>query len=85
IRRGASLAKEGAVVIKICKPHQDFRFDIPAVGPGTIETMVEARAAVLAVEAGKTLLLEKELLLEEAKKAKIAVVGYTEEDFTPKP
>lgn len=78
IRRGAALGKAGAVVIKICKPQQDFRFDIPAIGPRTIETMVEAGAAVLAVEAGKTLLLEKEKLLADAKRAGIALVGYSE-------
>ncbi len=76
IRRGGSLGKEKAVVIKICKPNQDLRFDIPAIGPGTIRAMVEVHASVLVVEAGKTLLLEKERLLQEAKAAGIAVVGY---------
>jgi DUF1009 family protein len=76
IRRGGSLGKEKAVVIKICKPQQDFRFDIPAIGPGTIHTMMEVKASVLVVEAGKTLLLEKERLLKEATAAGIAVVGH---------
>lgn len=78
IRRGGSLGKEKGVVIKICKPQQDFRFDVPAVGPGTIEAMAEVGAAVLAVEAGKTLLLEKEKLLREAASAGIAVVGWSD-------
>lgn len=75
IRRGGALGKEKAVVIKICKPQQDLRFDIPAIGPGTIQAMIEVAASVLAVEAGKTLLLEKEKLLREAASAGIAVVG----------
>ncbi|MGB3940143.1 MAG: UDP-2,3-diacylglucosamine diphosphatase LpxI [Candidatus Manganitrophaceae bacterium] len=75
IRRGGALGKEKAVVIKICKPQQDFRFDVPAIGPGTIAVMAEVGATVLAVEAGRTLLLEKEKFLESAKAAGIAVVG----------
>ncbi|MDC4223315.1 MAG: UDP-2,3-diacylglucosamine diphosphatase LpxI [Candidatus Manganitrophus sp.] len=75
IRRGGALGKEKTVVIKICKPQQDLRFDIPAIGPGTIQSMIEVSASVLAVEAGKTLLLEKEKLLREAASAGIAVVG----------
>ena len=78
IRRGGSLGKEKAVVIKICKPQQDFRFDIPTVGPGTIRAMVEVKASVLVVEAGKTLFLEKEQLLQEARAAGIAIVGCSD-------
>jgi len=76
IRRGGSLGKEKAVVIKICKPQQDLRFDLPTIGPQTIRIMREVKAAVLAVEAGKTLVLEKKTLLKDAKKAGIAVVGF---------
>lgn len=78
IRRGGTLGKENAVVIKICKPQQDLRFDLPTVGPETIQTMKEVKAAVLVVEAGKTIVLEKERFLKEAKAASIAVVGYQE-------
>lgn len=77
IRRGGSLGKEKAVVIKICKPNQDFRFDVPTVGPGTIRAMAEVKASVLVVEAKKTLFLDKEPFLKEAKEAGIAVVGQT--------
>lgn len=77
IRRGGALGKEKAMVIKVCKPNQDFRFDIPTIGPGTIRAMVEVKASVLVVEAGKTLLLDKERVLREAKEAGIAVVGHT--------
>ncbi|MBN1104170.1 MAG: UDP-2,3-diacylglucosamine diphosphatase LpxI, partial [Deltaproteobacteria bacterium] len=56
IRRGGSLAREKAVVVKVSKPHQDLRFDVPSVGLGTVMVMSEVKAAVLAVEAGKTFL-----------------------------
>jgi hypothetical protein len=77
IRRGGRLANGGAVVVKMAKPQQDLRFDIPAVGPTTIASMQEVGAAVLAVEAGKTLMLDKADLLEAARKASISVVGIT--------
>jgi DUF1009 family protein len=75
IRRGAALGKEGVVVVKVSKPHQDLRFDVPAVGVDTIELLHEVRGAVLAVEAGKTILLEKGELLEQADRLGIAVVA----------
>ncbi len=79
IRRGGKLAQEGAVVVKRCKPQQDLRFDLPAVGPATIDTMTAVHATVLAVEAGRTVLLDREDMLRLADKAGIAVVGYQDE------
>ena len=58
IRRGGALGRGGAVVVKVSKPDQDLRFDVPAVGPETVAVCREAGIAVLAVEAGKTLLLD---------------------------
>lgn len=75
IRRGSLLAQGGAVVVKRCKPQQDLRFDLPAVGPATIETMRSVRASVLAVEADRTVLLDQQDLLAKAQSAGIAVVG----------
>lgn len=75
IRRGGRLCRSGAVVIKVSKPQQDLRFDVPAVGPSTIDTMVEVKAGTLALEAGKTLLLDKEMLLEKANQAGISIIG----------
>ena len=60
ILRGGELAKGGAVVVKVAKPKQDNRFDVPTVGLKTIESMIKAKAKVLAIEAGETLLVEKE-------------------------
>jgi len=63
------------VVVKVSKPHQDMRFDVPVVGRKTIEVMRGANATVLAVDAGKTLLFERGHLIEDANQAGIAVVG----------
>ncbi|MGA8891117.1 MAG: UDP-2,3-diacylglucosamine diphosphatase LpxI [Anaeromyxobacteraceae bacterium] len=75
IRRGGELAREGAVVVKAVKPGQDRRFDLPAVGPDTIDSMKEAGCQVLAVEAGCTLVMDREEMIRRADKARIAVVG----------
>ena len=75
IRRGGRLAGPGAVVVKVLKPGQDLRFDLPAVGKGTIEVMGEVEARVLAVEAGKTLMFDREEMLALADRAGIAVWG----------
>ncbi len=78
IRRGGELAKEGAVVVKRSKPQQDLRFDLPAVGPRTIEVMESVKAAALALEAGRTVLLDRDDMLRKAEQAGIAVVGLAE-------
>jgi UDP-2,3-diacylglucosamine hydrolase len=75
IRRGGALAGSGAVVVKVSKPEQDLRFDVPAVGLDTIATMREVKAAVLAVEAGKTLMFDRPEMLSAANQAGIAVWG----------
>jgi len=79
IRRGAELARRGAVVVKVAKPGQDLRFDVPAVGPATIRLMAETHATVLAVEAGRTLLLERDATISLADMAGIAVVAVEAE------
>ncbi|TSA00283.1 MAG: LpxI family protein, partial [Nitrospiraceae bacterium] len=75
IRRGGKLARGGAVVVKRFKPQQDRRFDLPAVGPGTIQAMIESGAAVLAIEAGKAVFLDREEAIEAADEAGITIVG----------
>ncbi|MGB7913017.1 MAG: UDP-2,3-diacylglucosamine diphosphatase LpxI [Desulfobaccales bacterium] len=75
IRRAGALAGPGTVVVKVSKPDQDLRFDVPAVGPDTIRSLVDARAAVLAIEAGKTLTFDRPLMLAEAQPARIAIWG----------
>ncbi|RJQ13702.1 MAG: LpxI family protein [Nitrospiraceae bacterium] len=75
IRRGGSLAKKDAVVVKVSKPRQDMRFDVPVVGIDTLHSMKQAGAKVLAVEAGKCIIVEKEKFIKEADKEGISVVG----------
>ena len=78
IKRGGKLSDKGAVVVKVSKPNQDMRFDVPVVGLTTLESMIEAGARVLAVEAEKCLILNKDKMIEESKKAGISIVGYSE-------
>ncbi len=85
IRRGGALAKSGAVVVKRSKPQQDLRFDLPAVGPNTVEAMGAVQATVLAVEAGRSVLLDREEMLHKADKYEIAIVGMATDDATRDP
>jgi DUF1009 family protein len=78
ILRGGRLAREKAVVVKVKKPSQDFRFDLPATGLKTVEELASVRGAVLAVEAGQSLLFDREAMVKAADKAGIVVVGVTE-------
>ncbi|ADH85562.1 LpxI family protein [Desulfurivibrio alkaliphilus] len=80
IKRGGELAGELAVVVKVRKPNQDFRFDLPAIGPRTISGMSEVKAAVLAVEAGQALLFDPEETVRLADRAGIAILGLSEEE-----
>ncbi|HSA62814.1 MAG TPA: UDP-2,3-diacylglucosamine diphosphatase LpxI [Nitrospiraceae bacterium] len=79
IKRGGELAKEGVVVVKRCKPQQDLRFDLPAIGPRTIEVMASVKASVLAVEAGRTVMLDRDIVIQKAQESGIAVVGIAAE------
>ena len=80
ILRGGKLAKEKVVVVKVKKPGQDLRFDLPATGLTTITTLQSVKGAVLAVEAGQSLLFDREKMIEEANKSGIVVVGITERE-----
>ncbi len=76
IRRGGELARSGGfVVAKAVKPGQDRRFDLPAVGPDTVEVLKEAGGRVLAMEAGATLVMDLERMIERADRAKIVLLG----------
>jgi hypothetical protein len=79
IRRAGKLAGPGTTVVKVAKTRQDMRFDVPVVGAGTLDVMREAGARVLALEAGRTLLLDKGPFLAQAEGAGIAVWGMEEE------
>ncbi|MCP4683279.1 MAG: LpxI family protein [Desulfobacterales bacterium] len=75
IKRGGALGSGTAVVVKVSKPEQDLRFDMPAVGVDTIQTMDNAGAKVLAVEAGKAVVFEKEEMVALADKCGISIVA----------
>jgi UDP-2,3-diacylglucosamine hydrolase len=76
LRRAAALCGKGLVVAKAAKPSQDLRFDRPAIGPGTIDLLNELGAALIGVEAGTTMLLERESTLNQARRLNITVYGY---------
>jgi DUF1009 family protein len=75
IRRAGQLANGEIVVVKASKPIQDLRFDLPAVGPQTIRTIVEVRGRALAIEAGRTIMLDRSEMLALANEARVAVVA----------
>lgn len=75
IERGGILARGGAVVAKVSKPQQDNRFDVPTVGYRTVENMAKVGATALAIEAGKTLLVEREQMIALADAKGIAIVA----------
>jgi DUF1009 family protein len=75
IKRGGALGGKNAVMVKIAKPDQDMRFDVPVIGVATIEVAAEARLRVIAVEAGRTLLLERDAVVERAARAGISIVA----------
>ncbi len=75
IKRGGTLARKGAVMIKVAKSNQDMRFDVPVIGSETIKVATEAKLRVIAVEAAKTLLLERSAIVDFAGRSKISVVA----------
>jgi len=80
IRRAGEVAGPGVVVVKTAKPGQDFRFDVPVVGLETARSLVAAQAAVLAVEAGRTLFVQREQALALLDAHGVALWGCTEAD-----
>ncbi len=77
IIRGGQWAGRGAVVVKISKPQQDMRLDVPVVGLSTLESMIEAGAAVLALEAYKSIIINREGMIKKAEDAGISIVGIS--------
>ena len=80
ILRGGRLAGERAVVVKVSKPNQDLRFDVPSVGLETIKQMAQVRASVLALEANRTLIFEKEDMIDFADKNGITIISIVNGD-----
>lgn len=79
IRRAGSLCKAGGfTVVKVAKPQQDMRFDVPTIGLGTLQTLLEAGGQVLAVEARRTILIDREQVIQFADRHKLAIVAVEE-------
>ena len=78
IRRAGSLSQRGFTVVKVAKPNQDMRFDVPTIGPGTIRSVHEAGGNVLAIEAGKSILLDAEETVDLADELGIAIIATDE-------
>lgn len=77
IARGSALGRGGVIVVKVAKPDQDMRFDVPAIGLDTLKTLAEHRASALVFEAGKTLFMERKEAVSLADACGIALVSYT--------
>jgi UDP-2,3-diacylglucosamine hydrolase len=75
IKRGGTLAREGAVMVKVSKPNQDMRFDVPVIGVETVRIAAESGVRVIAVEAGRTLLLEQDAIIELANRSNMSIVA----------
>ncbi len=81
IRRAGTLCPAGGfTVVKVAKPQQDMRFDVPTIGRRTLETMIQAGARVLAIEADRTIILEQTELIEFANRNKLAIVALNNQD-----
>lgn len=78
IKRGGGLGKGEAMMVKVSKPKQDFRFDVPVVGPATIETAAAAGVNAIVVEAGSTLLLGKEEIVRLCQEKKVSLFAVAE-------
>jgi UDP-2,3-diacylglucosamine hydrolase len=83
-RAGRIAGGQRLVVVKVSKPKQDMRFDVPVIGRKTIATMKQANATALAVDAGRTLLFERDELIQDADAAGIAIQAYSPENAETK-
>jgi hypothetical protein len=75
IRRGGALGRGGVVVVKVSRIDQDLRFDLPTIGPGTLSALRDASATTLALDAGRTLLLDRDRFVAGADELDLAVVA----------
>jgi DUF1009 family protein len=75
LKRGAMLGRKNAIMVKVAKPNQDMRFDVPVIGLETIRVAAEAQLRVIALEAGKTLLLERDAMVDLAEQSKISILA----------
>jgi DUF1009 family protein len=81
IRRGGRLAEKGAIVVKVARPKQDMRFDVPAIGLGTINSAVASGISAIAIEAGRTILFDGKEAIETANQHKLAIASVSEKSL----
>ncbi|NUQ63962.1 MAG: UDP-2,3-diacylglucosamine diphosphatase LpxI [Pirellulales bacterium] len=82
IRRAGQLCRAGEfTVVKVSKPQQDMRFDVPTIGLGTVQTMLEAGARVLAIEADRTIVVDQQEVVEFADRSKLVIVALRDADL----
>ncbi len=79
IRRSKKYLPEGGVLVKVAKPNQDIRFDVPVIGPSTFNNLAEANAAAIAVEAERTIVVKKDECINIANRNKMVFVGVNED------
>ncbi|GHT36325.1 hypothetical protein AGMMS49593_00850 [Endomicrobiia bacterium] len=75
IKRAYKLGGENSIVVKVAKPNQDFRFDVPVIGANTIDTLKENKVRAIVIETGVTLMLDKDEIIEKAKRAGVTILG----------
>jgi DUF1009 family protein len=75
IKRAYALGGKNSIVVKVAKPNQDFRFDVPVIGLSTIDNLKENKVRAMAIESGVTLILDKDELIEKAKKLGATIIG----------
>lgn len=75
IKRAAKYAGENTVVVKVAKPNQDFRFDIPVIGLKTVDTLADNKVRVMAIEAGSTLMIDKDELVKKASRVGVTIIA----------
>ena len=80
-RTGGLCRRGGWTLVKVSKPNQDMRFDVPTIGPQTVEKVRDGKGKVIAIEAGKTILVERERTIELARRAGITIVALDEADI----
>jgi DUF1009 family protein len=82
IQRAGQLCPQGGfTLVKVAKPNQDMRFDVPTIGMNTVQELVEAGAAVLAIEADKTILVDEPEVIAYARRHRLTLVAVTEQEL----
>ena len=82
IRRGGHLAEKGAVVVKVARPKQDMRFDVPAIGLDTVRVAINSGISAIALEAKRTILFDESESLKLANQAKLSIVSVSEKNVS---